>query len=135
MAENRQALLNRLETEARKLRRNVWRALRAGGGGHAGGSSSAADILTALYFHRMHLKPSEPEWPDRDRFVLSNGHGSMLLYSLLHLTGYDLSLDDIADRVIEAVAIHTKFTHPADGAVNDMLASTGIIGVERRQEL
>ena len=53
MAGNRQALLNNLDAEARKLRRNVWRALRAGGGGHAGGSSSAADILTALYFHRM----------------------------------------------------------------------------------
>ncbi|UCD68987.1 MAG: transketolase, partial [Betaproteobacteria bacterium] len=79
MTENREALLNRLETEARKLRRNVWRALRAGGGGHAGGSSSAADILTALYFHRMHLRPAEPDWPDRDRFVLSKGHANAAL--------------------------------------------------------
>jgi transketolase len=96
MTENREALLTRLETEARKLRRNVWRALRAGGGGHAGGSSSAADILTALYFHRMHLKPAEPDWPDRDRFVLSKGHANAALGAVLVQAGF---LDDaLLDR-------------------------------------
>ena len=96
MTETREALLSRLETEARKLRRNVWRALRAGGGGHAGGSSSAADMLTALYFHRMHLKPSEPDWPDRDRFVLSKGHANAALGAVLAQVGF---LDDaLLDR-------------------------------------
>src|SRR5262249_49952052 len=68
MQETKHALVTRLEGEARRIRRNVWRALRAGGGGHAGGSLSAADALAALYFHRMRVRSSEPEWPDRDRF-------------------------------------------------------------------
>ena len=68
MNESREALLKRLEDAARQVRRNVWRALKAGGSGHAGGSSSAADILAALYFHRMRVRPTEPDWPERDRF-------------------------------------------------------------------
>jgi len=96
MAESRQNLLNRLETEARKLRRNVWRALRAGGGGHAGGSSSAADILSALYFYRMQIRPDEPDWPDRDRFVLSKGHANAALGAVLAQAGF---IDDaLLDR-------------------------------------
>ncbi len=88
MTEAREALLKRLDTEARKLRRNVWRALRAGGGGHAGGSASAADVLAALYFHRMRLRPNEPEWPDRDRFVLSKGHANAALGAVLVQAGF-----------------------------------------------
>jgi len=96
MNETREALLERLEKEARQLRRNLWRALRAGGGGHAGGSSSAADMLTALYFHRMNLKPAEPEWPDRDRFVLSKGHANAALGAVLAQAGF---IDDaLLDR-------------------------------------
>lgn len=88
MKKSRETLLTELETEARKLRRNLWRALRAGGGGHAGGSSSAADMLTVLYFHRMRLKPSEPDWPDRDRFVLSKGHANAALGAVLAQAGF-----------------------------------------------
>ena len=96
MGETRESLLKRLETEARKLRRNVWRALRAGGGGHAGGSSSAADILSVLYFHRMQIRPTEPDWPDRDRFVLSKGHANAALGAVLAQVGF---IDDaILDR-------------------------------------
>jgi transketolase len=96
MNEARDELLKRLENEARLLRRNLWRALRAGGGGHAGGSSSAADMLTALYFHRMRLKPSEPDWPDRDRFVLSKGHANAALGAVLAQAGF---IDDaLLDR-------------------------------------
>ncbi len=96
MNETREALLTRLENEARQLRRNLWRALRAGGGGHAGGSSSAADMLTALYFHRMHLKPEDPEWADRDRFVLSKGHANAALGAVLAQAGF---IDDaLLDR-------------------------------------
>ena len=76
MSETRDERVKRLEAVARQVRRDIWRAVRAGGGGHIGGSSSAADILTALYFHRMNIRPQEPKWPDRDRFVLSKGHAN-----------------------------------------------------------
>jgi transketolase (EC 2.2.1.1) len=54
-----------------------------------------ADMAEALWRGILKHNPSDPNWPDRDRFVLSNGHASMLLYSLLHLSGYDLSIEDI----------------------------------------
>jgi len=83
MNESRETLLKRLEDAARQVRRNVWRALKAGGSGHAGGSSSAADVLAALYFHRMRVRPAEPDWPERDRFVLSKGHANAALGAVL----------------------------------------------------
>lgn len=83
MGENKIELVRRLENEARQVRRNIWRALRAGGSGHAGGSSSAADILTALYFHRMKIRPDQPDWPERDRFLLSKGHANAALGAIL----------------------------------------------------
>ena len=96
MSESREALLARLESQAKQVRRNIWRALRAGGGGHAGGSSSAADILAALYFHRMKIRPQEPRWPDRDRFVLSKGHANAALGAVLAQAGF---IDDaVLDR-------------------------------------
>jgi transketolase len=81
-------LFTRLESEARQIRRNVWRALRAGGGGHAGGSLSAADILAVLYFHRLNVRPQEPAWPERDRFVLSKGHANAALGAVLAQAGF-----------------------------------------------
>ncbi len=96
MHEPKEALLKRLETQARQVRRNIWRALRAGGSGHAGGSLSAADILTALYFHRLRVRPGEPDWPDRDRFVLSKGHANAALGAVLAQAGF---IDDaVLDR-------------------------------------
>ena len=65
--------------------------------GHPGMPMGMAEIATALWSNHLKHNPSNPKWFDRDRFVLSNGHGSMLLYSLLHLTGYKLSIDDIKD--------------------------------------
>jgi transketolase len=92
----REDLLERLEAEARQVRRNVWRALRAGGSGHAGGSCSAADILAALYFHRLRVRPGEPDWPERDRFVLSKGHANAALGAVLAQAGF---IDDaVLDR-------------------------------------
>jgi transketolase len=88
MHETKDTLLKRLESEARKIRRNVWRALRAGGSGHAGGSMSAADILAALYFHRLRVRPDEPDWPERDRFVLSKGHANAALGAVLAQAGF-----------------------------------------------
>lgn len=96
MSESRESLLARLAGQAKQVRRNIWRALRAGGGGHAGGSSSAADILAALYFHRMKIRPREPKWPDRDRFVLSKGHANAALGAVLAQAGF---IDDaVLDR-------------------------------------
>jgi transketolase len=96
MQETRDALLERLQAQARQVRRNLWRALRAGGSGHAGGSSSAADILAALYFYRMRIRPTEPGWPERDRFVLSKGHANAALGAVLAQAGF---IDDaVIDR-------------------------------------
>ncbi|MDP8909764.1 MAG: transketolase, partial [Chloroflexota bacterium] len=63
--------------------------------GHPGLPLGAAPMAYVLWTEFLKHNPRDPQWPDRDRFVLSAGHGSMLIYSLLHLTGYDLSLDDI----------------------------------------
>jgi transketolase len=93
---DKNTLIKKLESEARQIRRNVWRALRAGGSGHMGGSCSAADVLAALYFHRMRVRPSEPEWPQRDRFVLSKGHANAALGAALAQAGF---IDDaVLDR-------------------------------------
>ena len=62
--------------------------------GHPGAPMGMADIAEVLWRDFLKHNPNNPKWADRDRFVLSNGHGSMLIYSLLHLTGYDLSIED-----------------------------------------
>jgi len=63
--------------------------------GHPGAPMGMADIAEVLWCDYLNHNPANPDWADRDRFVLSNGHGSMLLYSLLHLSGYDLTIDDL----------------------------------------
>jgi len=63
--------------------------------GHPGAPMGMAEIAEVLWRHNLKHNPANPKWADRDRFVLSNGHGSMLIYALLHLTGYDLSIDDL----------------------------------------
>jgi len=63
--------------------------------GHPGMPMGAAPMAYVLWTHFLRMNPANPKWPDRDRFVLSAGHGSMLLYSLLHLTGYDLPLEEL----------------------------------------
>ena len=65
--------------------------------GHPGAPLGMADMAESLWRGFMKHNPADPAWANRDRFVLSNGHASMLMYSLLHLTGYDLSMDDIRD--------------------------------------
>ena len=70
-------------------------AVQAANSGHPGAPMGMADIAEALWRKHLNHNPQNPTWFNRDRFVLSNGHGSMLLYSLLHLTGYDLSIEDI----------------------------------------
>ena len=63
--------------------------------GHPGAPMGMADIAEVLWNNHLKYNPANSNWADRDRFVLSNGHGSMLIYSLLHLTGFDLSIDEI----------------------------------------
>ena len=90
------ALDRELETEAiNALRVLSIDAVQAANSGHPGLPLGAAPMAYVLFTEFMHFNPQDPDWPDRDRFVLSAGHGSALLYSLLHITGYDLSLDEL----------------------------------------
>jgi transketolase len=73
---------------ARQARVRILEAVKHANGGHVGGPYSAADMLSALYFGVLNIRPDEPDWPDRDRFVLSKGHSSIALYSMLALRGY-----------------------------------------------
>ena len=77
---------------ANAVRVLVMEAVQAANSGHPGAPMGLADVAEVLWRDFLKHNPSDPLWHDRDRFVLSNGHGSMLLYALLHLTGYDLSL-------------------------------------------
>ena len=77
-----------LEETARRIRVGIIRGVNEAKAGHLGGPLSAADILAALYFHAMRIRPNEPDWPDRDRFILSKGHSSIGLYAAMALRGY-----------------------------------------------
>ncbi|WP_369602936.1 transketolase [Hahella sp. SMD15-11] len=93
--------------------------------GHPGAPMGMADIAEVLWRHHMRHNPTNPKWPNRDRFVLSNGHGSMLLYSLLHLTGYDLSIDDLQNFR----QLHSKTPgHPEYGYTPGVETTTGPLG-------
>jgi len=123
MSETRDALVKRLEVRARQVRRDTWRAVRAGGGGHIGGSSSAADILTALYFHRLKIRPHEPKWPDRDRFVLSKGHANAALGAVLAQAGF------IEDAILDKFyAFESPFGMHPDIKVAGVEMCTGALG-------
>jgi transketolase len=80
---------------ANALRVLAMDGIQAANSGHPGAPMGMAEMAVALWHRHLKHNPADPKWPNRDRFVLSNGHASILLYSLLHLTGYDLSLDDI----------------------------------------
>ncbi|OPZ73166.1 MAG: Transketolase 1 [Firmicutes bacterium ADurb.Bin456] len=82
------AKIKELENKARVLRRHIIQMISRAGSGHPGGSLSAADIIAALYFHELRLDPAWPEWPDRDRFVLSKGHAAPVLYAALAERGF-----------------------------------------------
>ncbi|WP_372742009.1 transketolase [Neptunomonas sp.] len=93
--------------------------------GHPGAPMGMADIAEVLWNDFMQHNPSNPQWFDRDRFVLSNGHGSMLIYSLLHLTGYDVSIDDIKNFR----QLHSKTAgHPEYGYCPGVETTTGPLG-------
>ena len=114
-------------------RRNLANAIRAlsmdavqkANSGHPGAPMGMADIAEVLWNDHMKYNPTNANWADRDRFVLSNGHGSMLIYSLLHLTGFDLSIDDIKDFR----QLHAKTAgHPEYGYIDGIETTTGPLG-------
>jgi transketolase len=86
--ETREALAERLREVARWLRVTDIRMLVQAGSGHPGGTLSAADLVAALYFHKLRVRPHEPDWPDRDRFVLSKGHCIPVVYAALARRGF-----------------------------------------------
>ncbi|WP_408093479.1 transketolase [Rhodoplanes sp. SY1] len=93
--------------------------------GHPGAPMGMAEIAAVLWRDVMRHDPSDPRWPDRDRFVLSNGHASMLLYGLLHLTGYDLPIDEIK----RFRQLHSKTPgHPEYGMTPGVETTTGPLG-------
>src|ERR1700677_5027480 len=93
--------------------------------GHSGTAMALAPLAHVLWTRIMRHDPQASHWPDRDRFVLSNGHASILLYSLLHLTGYDLSLDDI--RQFRQWGSRTP-GHPEHGHTPGVEVTTGPLG-------
>ena len=100
-------------------------AVQKANSGHPGAPMGMADIAEVLWNDYLKHNPANPSWSDRDRFVLSNGHGSMLIYSLLHLTGYDLSIDDIKDFR----QLHSKTPgHPEYGYTPGVETTTGPLG-------
>jgi transketolase len=96
------------------------------GEGHQGVPLGMAEIATALYTRHLKFNPADPAWPDRDRVVLSNGHGSMLLYSLLHLTGYDrMPIEEI--KRFRELGAHTE-GHPEIDPAKGVEVTTGPLG-------
>ena len=93
--------------------------------GHPGAPMGMADIAEVLWNDYLSHNPANPHWVDRDRFVLSNGHGSMLLYSLLHLTGYGVSLDDLKN--FRQLGSPTA-GHPEFGDAPGIETTTGPLG-------
>ena len=100
-------------------------AVQKANSGHPGAPMGMADIAEVLWNGHMNHNPANPNWSNRDRFILSNGHGSMLIYSLLHLTGYDLSIDDLK----QFRQLHSKTPgHPEYGYAPGVETTTGPLG-------
>ncbi len=100
-------------------------AVQKANSGHPGAPMGMADIAQVLWNDFMHHNPKNPQWSNRDRFVLSNGHGSMLIYSLLHLTGYDLPIDELKSFR----QLHSKTPgHPEYGYAPGVETTTGPLG-------
>src|SRR5919106_1889725 len=123
----------RFQEIAMPSRRQLANAIRAlsmdavqkAGSGHPGAPMGMADIAEVLWNDYLRHNPANPQWLDRDRFVMSNGHGSMLLYSLLHLSGYDLSLEEI--KRFRQLRSKTP-GHPEYGITPGIETTTGPLG-------
>ena len=110
---------------ANALRMLAVDAVQAAHSGHPGMPMGMADIAEALWRHHLRHDPADPSWLDRDRFVLSNGHGSMLLYALLHLSGYELPMDELK----RFRQLHSRTPgHPEFGMTPGVETTTGPLG-------
>ena len=114
-----------LEATALRARREIVKAIAHAKGGHLGGPLSAIDILTALYFSIMNIRPAQPDWPERDRFILSKGHSSIALYVVLALRGY-FPVDEL--RTFDAVNSRLQ-GHPDMTALPALDMSSGSLGL------
>lgn len=119
------AEIARLEGLARRIRVEVIRTVNHAKGGHIGGPLSAADLLAALYLRVLRIRPEEPDWPERDRFVFSKGHSSIGLYAAMALRGYlpvsELLTFDAADSRLQG--------HPDMTRLAGLDMSTGSLGM------
>ncbi|WP_250493752.1 transketolase [Caballeronia sp. GAWG1-1] len=110
---------------ANALRMLAVDAVQQANSGHPGMPMGMAEIAVALWGRHLKHNPADPDWPDRDRFVLSNGHGSMLLYALLHLTGYDLPIEEL--KRFRQMGSKTP-GHPEVGVTPGVETTTGPLG-------
>ncbi len=123
-AKPQQAIPSRRDL-ANAIRALSMDAVQKANSGHPGAPMGMADIAQVLWNDYLKHNPANPKWPDRDRFVLSNGHGSMLLYSLLHLTGYDLPMEELKNFR----QLHSKTPgHPEYGYAPGVETTTGPLG-------
>ena len=110
---------------ANAIRALAMDAVQKANSGHPGMPMGMAEIAETLWNHYLRHNPANPAWPDRDRFILSNGHGSMLQYALLHLSGYDLPIDEIK----RFRQLHSKTPgHPEHGLTPGVETTTGPLG-------
>src|SRR5256884_4817611 len=116
----------KLRRMANALRALAMDAVEQAKSGHPGMPMGMADIAAVLFTQFLRFDPEAPDWPDRDRFILSNGHGSMLLYGLLHLLGYaDMTLDEL--KRFRQLGSRTA-GHPERGLATGIEVTTGPFG-------
>ncbi|MEN9537919.1 MAG: transketolase, partial [Pseudomonadota bacterium] len=112
-------------TLANAIRALAMDAVQQANSGHPGAPMGMADMAVALWRDHLRHNPTNPNWPNRDRFVLSNGHGSMLIYAVLHLTGYDLPMAELKNFR----QLHSKTAgHPEFGITPGVETTTGPLG-------
>ncbi len=117
--------IERLQEIARRIRVEAIKAVNHARAGHLGGPLSAADLLAALYFHVLRIRPDDPAWPDRDRFILSKGHSSIGLYAAMALRGYFP-----VEELMTFDAAHSRLQgHPDMTRLPGLDMSTGSLGM------
>ena len=87
--------IKELELTANRIRQDVIKMLTEAGSGHSAGPLGMADIFTAFYFHVLKHDPKKPDWPERDRLILSNGHICPVRYAAMHHAGYDITKEEL----------------------------------------
>jgi transketolase len=121
---DREAQIDRLKAIAHELRIVDLQMIIEAGSGHPGGTLSAADMIAALFFHRLRLRPEEPDWPDRDRFVLSKGHCIPIVYAAMAKLGY---FDEKELMTLRGLGSRLQ-GHPDRTRLPGIEASTGSLG-------